>query len=185
MIAIGSIILRITDLAREQAFWAAALDYLSQSGASDDFALLSPRSGAGPDLALDRVRATDAQPRRFHLDLYADDQRAEVDRLVALGASRVDWAERPQDADHVILADPERNRFCVVDSAWAPSRAKRTNGAGQPSVGTTAVSSSGSSGSSSKSPSGGVTVSVPAAMSTVGTMAFTNGTSTSPASVVT
>ena len=40
---------------------------------------------------------------------------AEVDRLLALGASEVDWDERPPDADYVILADPEGNRFCVVD----------------------------------------------------------------------
>ena len=125
MITIGSIVLRVTDLARERAFWAAALDYVSQSGTSGDFALLSPRSGAGPDLSLDQVRTTGAQPRRFHLDLYADDQLAEVDQLVAFGASRVHWPERPQDADYVILADPEGNRFCVVDSARATLSGER------------------------------------------------------------
>ncbi len=37
-----------------------------------------------------------------------------VERLLALGASRVDWAP-PAGADFVVLADPEGNRFCVID----------------------------------------------------------------------
>jgi len=32
------------------------------------------------------------------------------------GASEVHWDKRPADADHVILADPEGNRFCVIDA---------------------------------------------------------------------
>ena len=35
--------------------------------------------------------------------------------MLALGASEVNWDKRPPDADYVILADPEGNRFCVVD----------------------------------------------------------------------
>ena len=54
-------------------------------------------------------------PPKIHLDLYADDQAAEVERLVGLGASRVEWQRMPADADFVILADPEGNRFCVID----------------------------------------------------------------------
>ena len=56
-------------------------------------------------------------PPRLHLDLYTDAQDAEVQRLLALGATRVEWSKRPADADYVILADPEGNRFCVVDTA--------------------------------------------------------------------
>jgi predicted enzyme related to lactoylglutathione lyase len=56
-------------------------------------------------------------PPRIHLDLYAQDQPAEVERLVGLGATRVEWKRRPADADYVILADPEGNRFCVVDAS--------------------------------------------------------------------
>ena len=38
-----------------------------------------------------------------------------MERLVGLGASRVEWERMPADADFVILADPEGNRFCVID----------------------------------------------------------------------
>ena len=37
-------------------------------------------------------------------------------RLIALGATEVHRDKRPADADYVILADPEGNRFCVVDA---------------------------------------------------------------------
>ncbi len=42
---------------------------------------------------------------------------SEVERLIGLGATEVHWDKRPPDADYVILADPEGNRFCVVDTA--------------------------------------------------------------------
>ncbi len=38
---------------------------------------------------------------------------AEVERLLALGATRVDWNYGPH-ADCVVLADPDGNTFCVV-----------------------------------------------------------------------
>jgi hypothetical protein len=63
-----------------------------------------------------RVDDLARQPPRIHLDLYAEGQAAEAKRLIALGATEVHWDKRPPDADYVILADPEGNRFCVVDA---------------------------------------------------------------------
>jgi predicted enzyme related to lactoylglutathione lyase len=117
MIRIGSIVLRVDDLARQKAFWTAALDYTPRDETSDDFVLLRPKIGVGPNVSLDRHHSTVQIPPRIHLDLYADDQAGEVKRLMALGATAVHWDKRPLDADYVILADPEGNRFCVVDAA--------------------------------------------------------------------
>jgi len=117
MIRIGSIVLRVDDLQRQVAFWTAALNYVPREGDSDDFALLRPKDGAGPNLSLDRVHSTVQVPPRIHLDLYAEDQAREVERLKELGASEVHWSKKPPDADYVILADPEGNRFCVIRSA--------------------------------------------------------------------
>ena len=111
----GSIVLRVDDLQRQTEFWAAALDYVRREGVSDDFVLLRPRDGVGPNLSLDQVYSTVQVPPRIHLDLYTEDQAGEVERLIALGATEVHWDKRPPDADYVILADPEGNRFCVVD----------------------------------------------------------------------
>jgi len=117
MVRVGSIVIRVDDLDRQTAFWAAALDYVPREGTDDDFALLRPRDGIGPNVSLDRVRSTVQVPPRIHLDLYTDDQAGEVKRLIALGATEVHWDKRPPDADYVILADPEGNRFCVVDTS--------------------------------------------------------------------
>lgn len=116
MIRVGSIVIRVDDLPRQTAFWTAALDYVPREETGDDFQLLRPRDGVGPNVSLDRVRSTVQVPPRIHLDLYADDQAAEVTRLIALGATEVHWDKRPADADYVILADPEGNRFCVIDA---------------------------------------------------------------------
>lgn len=56
-------------------------------------------------------------PPRIHLDLYAEDQDAEVARLEALGAEGVPWDRQPDDVDYAIMQDPEGNRFCVIDAA--------------------------------------------------------------------
>ena len=117
MIRVGSIVIRVDDLPRQAAFWAAALDYVAREDPNEgDFVLMRPRDGVGPNLSLDRVRSTVHIPPRIHLDLYAEDQAAEVERLITLGATEVHWDKRPPDADYVILADPEGNRFCVVDA---------------------------------------------------------------------
>ncbi|HEU5440625.1 MAG TPA: VOC family protein [Ktedonobacterales bacterium] len=117
-VRVGSIVLRVDNLRRQTEFWSAALDYVprDEQNESDDFVLLRPRDGVGPNLSLDRVRSEVQVPPRMHLDLYTDDQAGEVKRLIGLGATEVHWSKRPSDADYVILADPEGNRFCVVDT---------------------------------------------------------------------
>jgi len=116
VIRIGSIVIRVDDLERQRAFWTAALGYVARDGDGDDFALLHPPDRRGPNISLDRHRSSAQAPPRIHLDLYADDQAAEVERLIGLGATEVHWDRRPADADYVIMADPEGNRFCVIDA---------------------------------------------------------------------
>jgi len=117
MIRVGSIVLRVEDLRRQTEFWAAALDYEPRQDDSDDFVLLRPHNGVGPNLSLDMHPSEAPLPPRIHLDLYAEDQASEVERLMELGATEVHWDKQPADADYVILADPEGNRFCVIDAS--------------------------------------------------------------------
>ena len=114
MIRVDSIVIRVDDLQLQAEFWEAALDY-ERRVMDDDFVLLRPKDGSGPNLSLDRVRSTVQVPPRIHLDLYTESQAREVKRLIGLGANEIHWDKRPPDADYVILADPEGNRFCVVD----------------------------------------------------------------------
>jgi hypothetical protein len=120
MLIVGAVVVRVDDMATQRAFWQAALDYVPRGDADDYFTQLLPRDGRpGPRISLDRWHADLNNPPRLHLDLYAKDQAAEVQRLKALGATEVDWPRKPPEADFVILADPEGNRFCVIN---APDR---------------------------------------------------------------
>lgn len=113
---VGSIVFRVEHLPRMEAFWTAALDYVPREGSrSADFIVLHPRNGAGPNISLDQHYSANELPPRIHLDLYTEDQAAEVARLKALGATEVQWNKRPPTADYIIMQDPEGNRFCVVD----------------------------------------------------------------------
>lgn len=115
MITVGSIVIRVDDLERQKEFWTEALDYVAREGDDADFALLRPREGFGPNVSLDEHPSTAHLPPRIHLDLYAEDQAAEVVRLTDLGARQVHWDKRPPDADYIIMEYPEGNRFCVID----------------------------------------------------------------------
>lgn len=117
VIRVGSIVIRVDDLERQAEFWQAALNYERRPDNSEDFILLRPKDGVGPNVALDAVPSKAQVPPRIHLDLYTEDPAGEVRRLIGLGAREVHWDKMPPDADYVILEDPERNRFCVVDKA--------------------------------------------------------------------
>ena len=108
--------IRADDVQAQAEFWAEALGYVRRIDRSD-FVLLAAPSGDGPNVSIDGMRSGVQIPPRIHLDLYAADQPAEVQRLVGLGAAHVPWDKRPFDADYVILADPEGNRFCVIDAS--------------------------------------------------------------------
>lgn len=51
----------------------------------------------------------------FHLTSNTASQDATVARALELGASHLDVGQRPEE-DHVVLADPEGNEFCVIEA---------------------------------------------------------------------
>ncbi len=123
MLSVGTVVMGVEDMHRAVEFWSQAVNYVPQREikVDDDFAILVPAAGHGAQLAF-MVSETPAQQYpRVHLDLYAGDaadQAAEVERLVSLGATRVDWDRYPDNPDFVVLADPEGNRFCVIDTSY-------------------------------------------------------------------
>ncbi|MER5351833.1 VOC family protein [Kitasatospora sp. NPDC002551] len=119
MLRIGSVVLGVADVRRAAAFWGEALGYAPRDGAAEeDWVVLVPADGAaGVQVALGRSVTPPQRHPRVHLDLYAADQEAEVERLTGLGARRVDWDLYPPDPDFVVVEDPDGNRFCVIDSS--------------------------------------------------------------------
>lgn len=126
MLKLVSIVIRVTDLPAQSTFWKAALDYVERDPADDDWVVLKPHDADAPCIALDAHHSERVLPPRIHLDIYAEDQSAEIQRLTQLGAREVHWDGRPADADYVIMEDPEGNRFCIVDRpdwpGWGGSR---------------------------------------------------------------
>jgi catechol 2,3-dioxygenase-like lactoylglutathione lyase family enzyme len=121
VLSIGTTVMNVADLRRAAAFWQAALGYVPrrEPGEDDDFLILVPPSGTGARLALNESDSPPPEVPHVHLDLYAGDagdQAAEVERLIGLGATRVDWPWYDEDGDYVVLADPEGNLFCVIDT---------------------------------------------------------------------
>jgi catechol 2,3-dioxygenase-like lactoylglutathione lyase family enzyme len=113
MLKLGSVVWGVRDVPRAIRFWCAALGYRPLREPAGDWAVLVPREGPGAQLAITLVSSDARDHQRHHLDLYASEREAEVERLLGLGARRVDW-RYPEDADYVVLADPDGNRFCVV-----------------------------------------------------------------------
>jgi hypothetical protein len=111
---IGSIVIRCFEFEQMLAFWQAALHYEPKYPPEAGWVILRDPTGRGPNVSLDRMpRPRTGKRGWLHLDLYAGDAAAEVERLVGLGASRYPW-RYPPDADYVVLEDPDGNLFCVV-----------------------------------------------------------------------
>ena len=102
MLTFGVVVLGVTDRARAEQFWSAALGYqVRDDGFAGWARLLVPPGGTGEVVG--------------HSSAMMTEQVAEADRLVSLGAQRVDWDRFPFDPDFIVLADTEGNRFCIVD----------------------------------------------------------------------
>ena len=96
-------------------FWSAALGWPLVWDQDDETAIRAPDLtgpmitwGGGP-------LPPKSAKNRLHLDIAPhadDDQSAEVERLIALGARRVDIGQG--DVDWVVMADPDDNEFCVL-----------------------------------------------------------------------
>lgn len=110
---IGSIVIHSPEFDRVVKFWTDALGYVPRNPADGGWVVLRDPQSRGPNLSF---QARETRPSRrswLHLDLYADNQAQEVERLEELGASRYPWRYGPH-ADYVVLEDPGGNLFCVV-----------------------------------------------------------------------
>ena len=120
MATIRQTVMGVSDMDRAFRFWSEALRYVPRDPSYHPTfnVLVPPDGGPGAHLALALSETPLQKHPRLHLDLNPDggDAKAEVARLLRLGASIVDWDLYPEDPDFVVLADPEGNRFCVIDT---------------------------------------------------------------------
>ncbi|HEY7014197.1 MAG TPA: VOC family protein [Streptosporangiaceae bacterium] len=102
------------DLPRLARFWTQALGWKILSEREREI-VIGPDEEAPVGICFMPVTSVKAVKNRVHLDLTtgADDREAEIERLLALGATRVDIGQTGTES-WTVLADPEGNEFCVV-----------------------------------------------------------------------
>ena len=110
-----NVVFDAADPQRLGRFWEAALGGERLTDEPDGFETrLTVEGGPVLDLCLQRVPEPPSVPPRLHLDLRGGARQAEeVDRLLGLGARRLDIGHG--DVPWVVLADPEGNPFCVME----------------------------------------------------------------------
>jgi hypothetical protein len=122
-----SIVIDCHDIVAQGRWWAEVLGWQVAFQAEDELVIVPEymitRDGRltpeeeGPGLVFVPVPEGKTVKNRLHIDVApraSDDQAAEVDRLIGLGATRVDVGQG--DRPWVVLADPEGNEFCVLSS---------------------------------------------------------------------
>jgi predicted enzyme related to lactoylglutathione lyase len=99
------------DPAELARWWARALDY-KVVWEEEAYVAIARDDRTHPGLIFNRVAGTKTEKNRLHLDLNPDDHEREVQRLLELGAMRVDIGQG--DVSWAVMADPEGNEFCVM-----------------------------------------------------------------------
>jgi predicted enzyme related to lactoylglutathione lyase len=98
-------------------FWASVLGWTGRDSGDRGEAVIYANEGetiyGPPSIVFQPVPEGKTVKNRVHLDFSPDDQVAEVARLEALGAKRVDVGQT-EDLTFVVLADPEGNEFCIL-----------------------------------------------------------------------
>jgi predicted enzyme related to lactoylglutathione lyase len=106
--------LDVADLDRQTEFWCGALRYEHRQDAGQYRALVDP-DARSPKMLLQQVSEPKTAKNRLHIDIHVRDVDAEAERLVALGATRVEKVEQ-FGIYWIVLTDPEGNELCVVPS---------------------------------------------------------------------
>lgn len=95
-------------------FWCAVLGWRVVEEDSDGISI-APQDKTWPSIDVVSVPEGKIVKNRLHFDLRADgvSTAEELERLLALGARRMDVGQGP-DVSWVVLGDPEGNEFCLL-----------------------------------------------------------------------
>ncbi|GAB2501900.1 Glyoxalase-like domain protein [Corynebacterium atrinae] len=112
-------------------WWAEALEWKLVYDTPEEAVIVPPHLSEEPiaDVSTWRqqgqgwvfvpVPEVKATKNRLHFDLAphtSQDRQAEIDRLLRLGATRVNVGQDESAVTWAVLADPEGNEFCVLSS---------------------------------------------------------------------
>ena len=121
---ISELVLKCRDPEMLARFWCEVLDFIELDREAEVYIEIGPREGFGgpqPTIFLIRNDEPKIEHARLHIDVNPTDrgQDAELERLLAAGATLVDVGQ-PAEASWHVLADPEGNEFCLLKTRLAP-----------------------------------------------------------------
>lgn len=97
-------------------FWLAAMEGYERHDVNEQYVGIAPRERTmgRPTILFQKVPEPKVVKNRVHLDLRADARRAEVERLLGLGATFLADGALGPTTRWTVMADPEGNEFCVT-----------------------------------------------------------------------
>ena len=95
-------------------WWQEALGWVVVHQTDEEFEI-RPAPDRKPGLLFGVSPDEKVGKNRLHIDLRPDDQEAEAERFLALGARHADVGQTG-DEPWVVLADPEGNEFCILSA---------------------------------------------------------------------
>ena len=110
---IANIVFDCHDPAELAAFWGIVLGGQRRIRSELWATVRDPRPG-GLLLAFQRVPEDKQAKNRLHPDVWSDDIEGDVERLVAVGATRAGDVTVDATGAFQVLLDPEGNEFCLV-----------------------------------------------------------------------
>jgi predicted enzyme related to lactoylglutathione lyase len=110
-IRMGGVTIDCADPRKLAVFWTEAVGGEITEDYDGEFVFISTGEGR-PYVGLQRVPEQRGGKNRAHIDFSAADRKAEVERLVGLGATVVGEYSVP-GLTWTVLQDPEGNEFCV------------------------------------------------------------------------
>ncbi len=93
-------------------FWCQALDYQVTYDTTEEVIIKSSKDKVAPVVLFIAVPDSKTVKNRLHFDLAPDNQAAEVERLLGLGAKLADIGQK--EVPWIVMADPEGNEFCIL-----------------------------------------------------------------------
>jgi predicted enzyme related to lactoylglutathione lyase len=100
------------DPRRLSAFWSEATGYVALTQRDDFAALAAPDERGVRGILFWQVPEPKTTKSRMHVDLASKEPEAEVERLVGLGATKVERREG-NGTSWTVMRDPEGNEFCI------------------------------------------------------------------------
>ena len=113
-VTLHHVVVDTRDLPGLARFWTQALHWKILSERDREI-VIGPDENSPVGMCFMPVTGPKTVKNRVHLDLTtsAADRDTEIERLLALGARRVDIGQTGEES-WTVLADPEGNEFCVI-----------------------------------------------------------------------